>query len=316
MVSVIIPVYNKQSSIIQSLNSVLEQTYKDFEVIVIDDGSTDKTATLLEPFRESITYLYQDNQGQGAARNLGLENAQGDYISFLDADDYWEPEFLETCISFLSKYPRAVAVNTAQKTYHTKKHFVISPKELMEINPTIIDNFFQVWAQHDHIRTGTVVIRKSIIDKIGGQRSNLRISQDLEYWALIATYGKWGFIPTPLWVGNSRVHAKKNGWTKKYSERRKLCPDIEEWEERILPRLQPDDIEPFEVVKGKVALNFTHNKILGGHENGAENIIRKYGHLFPETKLSYLILKGYKNGRFFWQVVIRLIKLRERLKDL
>ena len=113
-----------------------------------------------------------------------------------------------------------------------------------------------------------------------------------------------------------RRHPKKSGWLKKYSKRRKLCPDVETWEERVLPRINKEDIKSFEVVKGRVALNFTHNKILGGNEGDAKEIVRKYGHLYPKTRLSRLIIMGYKHGYSTWRLITKLIKLRERLNDL
>ena len=315
LVTIIIPAYNKQDSISETLNSIYKQTFVNFEIIVIDDGSTDNTKQVVESFEKSVVYIYQDNQGQGAARNQGIKAAKGDYIVFLDADDYWEPEFLETCYHFMETHPDLVAVNTAQKTYYNETDFVIHPKALMQENPVVIEDFFGIWAKHDHIRTGTAMIRKTIIDKAGFQNAALRVSQDLEYWALIATYGTWGFIPQPLWVGNSRVHANKTGWSKKYSIRRRLCPDVEEWEKRILARIRKDDLEAFSIVRGRVALGYAHYKILGGHQKDAMHIIRKYQDSFPKGPMARLFKFGSQNG-LFWCIAVMIVTTKERLKDI
>jgi len=314
-VSIIIPAYNKQDSISETLNSIYKQTFSNFEIIVIDDGSKDNTKQVVESFEKDVVYIYQENQGQGAARNEGIKAAKGDYIVFLDADDYWEPEFLETCYHFMEAHPDLVAVNTAQKSYYNETDYVIHPKALMEENPVVIDDFFEVWAKHDHIRTGTAMIRKETVDKAGFQNAALRVSQDLEYWALIATYGTWGFIPEPLWVGNSRVHAKKTGWTKKYKIRRKLCPDVEEWEKRILARIAKDDLEAFSIVRGRVALGYAHNKILGGNAEGAKHIVKKYKLSLPKGLMTRLLIFGSLNT-LFWKLVIFIIKAKEQLKDI
>ena len=315
LVTIIIPAYNKQDSITETLNSIYKQTFLNFEIIVIDDGSTDNTKQAVESFGNNVVYIYQKNKGQGAARNQGIKAAKGDYIAFLDADDFWEPTFLESCYNFLENHPDIVAVNTAQRTIYNAQKSVIHPIELIEENPGIIEDFFKVWAKHDHIRTGTAMIRKETVDKAGFQNAALRVSQDLEYWALIATYGTWGFIPKPLWIGNSRVHAKKTGWSKKYSIRRRLCPDVEEWEKRVLPRLKDTEVANFSVVRGRVALGYTHYKILGGHHKDAKHIINKYQASFPEGLMAKLLRFGNQNG-LFWRITVMIIKTKERLKDM
>ena len=101
MVSVIIPTYNSGQFIQDAIISVLEQTYKDVEIIVIDDGSTDNTSTQLKSIGNKIIYKWQENQGVSQARNIGLKLAKGELIAFLDADDIWFPEKLQIQVQFL-----------------------------------------------------------------------------------------------------------------------------------------------------------------------------------------------------------------------
>jgi glycosyltransferase involved in cell wall biosynthesis len=101
-VSVIIPTYNRESILPKAIESVLRQTYPAIELIVIDDGSKDNTKQLVESY-PGITYVFQENGGQGKARNTGLELATGYYLASLDSDDTWEPDFLSVCISKLEK---------------------------------------------------------------------------------------------------------------------------------------------------------------------------------------------------------------------
>jgi len=314
-ISVIIPAYNVESCLKRCLDSVFAQTVAPAEVIVINDGSTDNTAEIARCYGERITYLEQSNAGQGAARNTGLRIAKGEYIAFLDADDYWLPGFLEATTTFLSEHDEAVAVNTGLITRLQDGTERIQPTLLTRPDaPTetfVVDDFFAFWAEHDHIRTGSAVIRKSVIDQAGGQREDLRVSQDLEYWGYIATFGKWGYIPKPLWIGNSRQAAKTQGWLKKYRKRRKLCPDVEQWETRIMARLLPTQRANFEIIRGRVAMGYAHNKILGGFYRSAHHIVRKYGDAMPRCTMSKVLKLGCRYGRVSWVIACGAICLRE-----
>ncbi len=105
MISVIIPTYNCSDYIIEAIESVLNQTYKDVEIIVIDDGSTDDTYKILKPYLHKIKYIYQDNSGPSRARNVGIQEAKGEYIAFLDADDKWRTFKIYLQLSLLEALP-------------------------------------------------------------------------------------------------------------------------------------------------------------------------------------------------------------------
>lgn len=106
LVSVITPAYNAEKHIEETINSVISQTFKDWELIIVDDGSTDKTSKVIEPYliNKNIKYVYQQNAKQGKARNLGIENSTGKYIAFLDADDLWATDKLEKQIVVLQSH--------------------------------------------------------------------------------------------------------------------------------------------------------------------------------------------------------------------
>ena len=104
MISVIIPTYNREKFLPATIDSVLRQTYSDYEIIVVDDGSTDGTQEVIEKlYGGKLKYIYKNNGGPASARNVGLKNASGNYIAFLDSDDLWFPEKLETQIRFMEK---------------------------------------------------------------------------------------------------------------------------------------------------------------------------------------------------------------------
>src|SRR3989304_595361 len=107
-VSVIIPTYNTAHYIAPAVESVLGQTYQDTEIIVVDDGSTDNTRTVLTPYMDRIQYIVQDNKGRSEARNRGIHQSQGEFIAFLDADDLWLPDKLSQQVAALDEHEQAV----------------------------------------------------------------------------------------------------------------------------------------------------------------------------------------------------------------
>jgi glycosyltransferase involved in cell wall biosynthesis len=117
-VSIIIPTYNRADLLPRAVQSVINQTYKDWELLIVDDGSADNTKEVVEKFAKKdprIKYFYEENKGQGAARNLGIKNAQGEYIAFLDSDDEWLSEKLEKQINFLESHRKYEFCYTADK---------------------------------------------------------------------------------------------------------------------------------------------------------------------------------------------------------
>ena len=107
MISIVIPLYNKEKQIVAALQKVFEQTYQDFEVIIVDDGSTDGSISEVNKFSDSrVRLISQENAGVSMARNKGIENAKGKYIAFLDADDEWDSQYLEEQINLINRYPQ------------------------------------------------------------------------------------------------------------------------------------------------------------------------------------------------------------------
>ena len=127
-VSVIIPTYNREEFITETIKSVLNQTYKDFEIIVVDDGSTDNTKQKLEPFKSKIKLIEQKNSERAVARNNGVKSSSGEYIAFLDSDDLWIKNKLENQVNFLDEkkdfiltYGQSFRINEHGKPIKTAK---------------------------------------------------------------------------------------------------------------------------------------------------------------------------------------------------
>ena len=317
-ISVIIPTYNTSKSLKICIDSVLNQSAKPKEIFVINDGSTDDTSIVAKSYDKKITYIEQKNQGQGSARNQGLKKATGEYIAFLDSDDFWLPNFLKDCSIFLKTHKEAIAVWTAGVILIGNKRIPVPPimerSSKLNLKSIIIDNFFEFWAEQGDIQNGSVVIRHDIIKKAGLQREDLRNSQDVEYWALIATYGKWGFIPKYLYINNSR-QAAKGRWRSKYKQRRELCPDVESWEKRLIPRLKANDLPAFKKIRGRVAAGYTHYKIMGGNIWNGLKIVKKYGTDMPQNNLVKFMKFAIKFGNLGWIVCCFVIHIKEHLKS-
>lgn len=163
-VSVIVPVYNCDRYIAQAIESVLNQTYTDYEIIVIDDGSTDNTREVLESYRGHINYLYQENQGVAMARNRGIEIAKGQFVAFLDHDDFFLPNKLALQVTFLkTKIELGIVhsgwyrVNSMGETQGEVEPWHQAPNLNLE-----------EWVQWKPVLLSAMMFRKICLDRIGG----------------------------------------------------------------------------------------------------------------------------------------------------
>jgi len=193
-VSVIIPAYNAEKYIGEAINSVLSQMYTDFEVIVIDDGSTDETQARVKEFGELVSYYYKQNNGPASARNFGVKKAKGEFIAFLDADDLWEPEKLEKQLNFLNRHPEIVLVCSAIYSFGTrsKTYYLLSTK-------THQGNLFRSLFLKSFIHTSSVIIKKkAIIEDVGGFKEEYRWGEDYDLWLRIAKRFPIAYLGEPL----------------------------------------------------------------------------------------------------------------------
>jgi len=320
-VSAIIPAYNVEKSLGCAIDSALAQNLPPAEIIVVNDGSTDSTADVARRYGDRITYIEQANAGQGAARNRGLEIASGRYVAFLDADDYWLPGFLESCVGFLESTPEPIAVFTAWIKKRKDGSSEIRPaiaadRGVQNEGPRMLESFYKFWSEHDHVQTGAVMIRSEAAKRIGGMRADLRISQDLEYWGHIANHGKWGFIPKPLLVNTSESVVLKGEWVKRYTKRRRLCPTVEQWQSRILSQVKEEDMPYFRIIRGRVAAGYVYAKISAGDNAGARHIMDEYANEMPGNSLTNWGKRARVLGELSWNLFCRFVRFREHLKAL
>lgn len=188
--SIVIPLYNKENFIVKTINSALNQTYKDFEIIVINDGSTDNSLNKLQELNDSRIFVYTiKNKGVSAARNYGIEKANADQVCFLDADDYWYPNHLETLYNLISNYPECGLYATG----YEKKHFNKTLKSIYKNVPNklwqgIIKDYFDSSLINSIAWTSTACVPKKILQSVGmfDTQITLGAGEDTDLWIRLA----------------------------------------------------------------------------------------------------------------------------------
>ncbi len=184
--SVIIPLYNKSQSIGRAIKSILEQTYKKLEVVVVDDGSTDNGAKVVENFKDSrIRLVRQDNYGVSAARNKGILLANHPFIAFLDADDAWKTWFLKTIVELIKYYPEAYWYATNYER-RNKERKVPGFRAAVGISESKIDDFFELAVNELPVHISSVVIRRVVFDRVGVFPVGVKYGEDQDLFCRLA----------------------------------------------------------------------------------------------------------------------------------
>ena len=196
MVSVVIPVYNRTKYICEAINSVLEQTYKNYEIIVVNDGSTINVRNILKPFINKIKYLYQANKGLAAARNTGIKNSKGKYLAFLDDDDLFEPKKLEAQVLILENNADIGFLYSDCYEFDTDK------KANMRLNLAVgrektSNEFAKLFFVNPNVRVPTILIRRECFEDVGLFDENLSQHEDGDMLLRIALRWKVKFSDYP-----------------------------------------------------------------------------------------------------------------------
>lgn len=207
MFSVVIPLYNKANYVEKAVRSILGQSFEKFEIIIVNDGSTDNSLEIVQKISdERIQIIDQKNSGVSTARNNGVKKARYHYLSFLDADDWWAPNYLEEVSNLISKYNDA-------GIYGTKYCLVkdeIKKDALIGVEPNFTEGYIDYFRTYLNtmwmpIYPCCVTLPKSIFDKFGGFRSNLKFGEDFELWSKIACEHKIAYLNKSLVCYNQDV---------------------------------------------------------------------------------------------------------------
>lgn len=183
--SIIIPVYNKANFIENTLKSVFQQSFTDYEILLINDGSTDDSESKIVTFNDSrIHYYSKKNEGVSETRNLGIEKAKSEFIVFLDADDYWYPNFLEEMFLLIKRYPEQ-SVFSAAIEIENKKTVIPSLYSIEKVSDNVIVNYFEASYKEGVLFTSCAVFHKSVFEKVGKFDPLIKSGQDTDLWIRI-----------------------------------------------------------------------------------------------------------------------------------
>jgi glycosyltransferase involved in cell wall biosynthesis len=193
LVSVILPTYNREHFLGESIRSVLLQTYRNFELIVVDDGSTDGSHALVASLAPDARYFWQSNAGASAARNRGLTEARGELIAFIDSDDLWHVDKLARQVAFLCAHPSVGVVYTSKRVID-EHGAVIGGQSTQMHSGRVTESLFQ----HGFVRMSSVVMQRDVMDRVGCFDPTLVVAEDYQYFLRASLAVEFAAIHAPL----------------------------------------------------------------------------------------------------------------------
>lgn len=272
--SVVIPLYNKEHYIEKTLKSVLNQTLQDFEIIVVDDGSSDKSIDVAKSVvSDKIRIISQDNQGVSVARNTGIENAKGEYIAFLDADDEWKENYLETIDYLTNSYSQSDIFVTAYLVDMGNGKINVSTQ--LEPETGCLDSYWLTLAKgYDFVWTSATVIRRSTLLAAGCFKPGEKIGQDLDMWARVARINpKVAYSAKTCVIYNRSAEA--NARTRvRIAWAGAFIKDLEE--ELVNPDRTPEELESIQCKYDKKMTVYIFTSILAGDKKRALRAVKSW----------------------------------------
>jgi glycosyltransferase involved in cell wall biosynthesis len=203
-VSVIVPTYNNPAMLVEAVESVLAQTYRDCDLYIIDDGSGPETREALEPYMSKLGYIRQENAGPSAARNRGIRESSGEYVAFLDHDDLWLPEKLAAQVEFMDAHPEYPI------SYHAVEYFSAENVRDWPAREGASGDVLAALFKRIFLITLSVMCRRECFEKHGWFDEMLRYAQDYEMWLRMALHCDFGYLDRQL--GRYRYHAGQLSW--------------------------------------------------------------------------------------------------------
>lgn len=281
-ISVVIPAYNAENYIKKTLNSVLNQTYNNYEIIVIDDGSKDSTKKIVNEITDSrIKYFYQENQGVSTARNEGVKKSNGEYIAFLDSDDFWKKEFLEECIEAIKKYPNINLFCTRiQNVYKNELGKINGEKVIKKIDKKLyIFNYYDIAYIQPIISMSSVIINKEAFLKVGGFNVNSYSGEDHEIYGKLGLSGDFCLV--------NRILSYYNKTSNNMILRKSCYPPLINFIDNNIENCYKEKKKNLKNVREKFILDYINGLIRREILNIALNELLKNYKIIFNLKLSY-----------------------------
>ncbi len=182
--SIIVPLYNKETFVVNAIQSILVQSFQDFEVLVVDDGSTDRSLELVSQIKSSLVRIikHDSNKGLSAARNTGIQNAEGAHIAFLDADDCWKPEYLSTIHQLIHDYPETQLWATNYEELYVNQVVIVNQNPLFKKDETsVVSDFFQCNLGKPIYFPSSLCVAKSVFDRVGFYDERITYAEDVDF---------------------------------------------------------------------------------------------------------------------------------------
>jgi glycosyltransferase involved in cell wall biosynthesis len=208
MISIIIPLYNKELYVKKTIDSVLSQNYKAFELIIVNDGSLDDSLAIVEQFEDERIHVYSKiNEGVSLARNFGVGHSNFEFIAFLDADDYWEANYLESMMSLIKKYPDANIYGSSFKIQSESKFILPQTGISSHFKHGYIDyiSILDSNLNCSCLHTSAIIVKKKAFDICGGFHPKLKSGEDVLLWISLCIYGKCAYVNENICIYNFDV---------------------------------------------------------------------------------------------------------------
>ncbi|TXE08096.1 glycosyltransferase family 2 protein [Seonamhaeicola algicola] len=223
--SVVIPLYNKQEYIQETINSVLNQTFQDFEIIVINDGSTDNSLKIIEQIQNNrVKIINQENKGLSAARNVGIKNAKANYIAFLDADDLWCKDFLESIFHLIETYNNEKVFATNFKSFNKKNIPFLKPNNCKKCRNYLVTNYFST--NKNLYASSSLVCNRIVFNTVGYFDETINYGEEEDF--AIRCFLRFNLVYNQN-IKVYRLDGIKNQLTAPQKNSNRIIPDYEKY---------------------------------------------------------------------------------------
>jgi glycosyltransferase involved in cell wall biosynthesis len=307
-ISVVVPLYNKQNAIVQTIQSVLNQTIKDFEVIVVDDGSKDNSLQMVQSVQDArLRVIHKENGGVSSARNRGIKEAKGDYIALLDGDDLWESTFMEEMVKMIDDFPKAALWGVSIAFIKNGKYYKWE-QGMGDGYRGYVENYFGT-SHNDLYCSSSVVIRKEVFEKVGYFDERISSTEDLDMWYRIILHYPIAFYDKILVYYNQDA---ENRVAYDTDVRFPLTKDIKYYFDKFNDEF---DCNP---VFSRFMNNYVASRLLTeGYYFGtkqerldSETAVKKLRYQDIHPKYRWI----YKTPRWFGYIVYKIVCLRKKIK--
>lgn len=204
LVSAVVPTYNRENEVCRAVDSILGQTYKNIEIIVIDDGSTDGSQSRLRKYGDRIRFVRQTNAGPSAARNHGIRLSRGELVAFLDSDDIWLPKKIERQVSIMQRAGDTVPCCLCNASFRFTDGREIKSFDMAQLRPPYLDgiweNVSELLLTRFALFNQAVAVRREVLERIGGFDEALWCLEDYDLALRLSLEGHWSYTVEPLVV--------------------------------------------------------------------------------------------------------------------